>query len=69
MTPDQAKQLMDSEKGREMLLPDSRNQKPRDNRHPLKDFYWASILPSERFEDTGKDLVRTIKKAGHSACL
>lgn len=38
MTPDQAKQLMDQQKADELLLPNSRKEKPRNQNHPLKDW-------------------------------
>lgn len=38
MTPDQAKQLMDAQKADELLLPNSRKDKPRNQNHPIKDW-------------------------------
>jgi hypothetical protein len=38
MNPEQAKQLMDQQKADEMLLPNSRKGKPRDQSHPIKDW-------------------------------
>jgi hypothetical protein len=38
MSPEQAKQLMDQQKADEMLLPNSRKEKPRDQSHPVKDW-------------------------------
>jgi Mg-chelatase subunit ChlI len=38
MSPEEAKRLLDSEKGDEMLLPPSQKEKPHDRDHPLKDW-------------------------------
>lgn len=38
LSPEQAKQLLDSQKNDEALLPVSRSEKPRDNNKPIKDW-------------------------------
>lgn len=38
MSREQAKQLMDQQKADEMLLPNSRKEKPHDQNHPIKDW-------------------------------
>lgn len=38
MTPDQAKQLMDQQKDDELLLPNSRKEKPRNQNHAIRDW-------------------------------